>query len=217
MIILSTRDMHTLFLTGIGTDVGKTIVSAIITEALKADYWKPIQAGDLENSDTKKVQQLISNSVTKFHSESYALHNAMSPHAAADLENITINLNAIQRPKTQNTLIIEGAGGLKVPINHRQTILDLIRPEDKVIVVSKNYLGSINHTLMTIDVLRQNGIEPLGIVFNGNENKATQEIIVELAKVPMIARIDTYKELTKSVILKEANKMKEKLAQYLTV
>ncbi|APD05931.1 dethiobiotin synthase [Flavobacteriaceae bacterium UJ101] len=209
--------MNTLFLTGIGTDVGKTVISAIITEALKADYWKPIQAGDLENTDTIKVQQFVSNPMTKFHVESYALQHAMSPHAAADLENIHIDLDTIQRPETQNNLVIEGAGGLKVPINHQQTILDLIQPDDKVIVVSKNYLGSINHTLMTIDVLRQNGIEPLGIVFNGDENKATQEIIIEMTKIPMITRVDTYEALTKSVILKEADKMKEKLAQYLTL
>ncbi len=208
--------MHTLFLTGIGTDVGKTVVSAIVTEALQADYWKPIQAGDLENSDTLKVQRLISNTVSKFHRESYALQHAMSPHAAADLEKITIDVNAIQKPKTQNNLVIEGAGGLKVPINHHQTILDLIQPDYKVIVVSRNYLGSINHTLMTIEVLRQNGIEPMGIIFNGEENRATQEIIIEMTQVPMITRIDPYDKITKTVILEEARKMKQKLAQYLT-
>ncbi len=208
--------MHTLFLTGIGTDVGKTVVSAIVTEALQADYWKPIQAGDLENSDTLKVQRLTSNTVSKFHRESYALQHAMSPHAAADLEKITIDVNAIQKPKTQNNLVIEGAGGLKVPINHYQTILDLIQPDYKVIVVSRNYLGSINHTLMTIEVLRQNGIEPMGIIFNGEENRATQEIIIEMTEVPMITRIDLYDKITKTVILEEARKMKQKLTQYLT-
>ncbi|MFV0531194.1 MAG: dethiobiotin synthase [Flavobacteriales bacterium] len=209
--------MHTLFLTGIGTDVGKTVVSAIITEALKADYWKPIQAGDLENTDTFKVQKLISNSVTKFHKERYLLKRSMSPHAAADLEGIKINLSSIKRPETKNNLVIEGAGGLKVPVNHQQTILNLIQPTDKVVVVSKNYLGSINHTLMTLDVLRQNGIKPLGIVFNGDENKATQDIIVEISKVPIITRIDQYKTITKPIILEEAQKMKEKLAHYLTL
>lgn len=207
--------MHTLFLTGIGTDVGKTVVSSIIVEALQADYWKPIQAGDLQNSDTMKVQQFISNSKTKFHKESYALQHAMSPHAAADLEHTYIKLNTIEKPKTKNNLVIEGAGGLKVPINHEQTILDLIKPDYKVIVVSKNYLGSINHTLMTLEILRQNGIEPLGIVFNGKENKATQKIIVKMSQTPMITRIDAYKVLTRSIILKEADKMKQKLAPYL--
>ncbi len=209
--------MHTLFLTGIGTDVGKTIISAIIVEALGADYWKPIQAGDLEKSDTIKIQKLISNSVTKFHKESYALKHAMSPHAAADLESIKIDLARIHRPKTKNNLIIEGAGGLKVPVNQQQTILDLIQPGDKVIVISKNYLGSINHTLMTLEILRQNGIEPLGIIFNGIENKATQEIITKMSEVPIITRIEYYETVTKSVILKEAEKMKKKLAQYLTL
>ena len=117
---------QTYFITGISTEVGKTIASAIVTEALKADYWKPIQAGELENCDTKKVNRLISNSKSKFHDNSYALQTPMSPHAAAAIDKITIDLKQIKKPRTKNHLVIEGAGGLLVPLNNTHTILDII-------------------------------------------------------------------------------------------
>ena len=167
-----------LFITGIGTDVGKTIASAIITEALEADYWKPIQAGDLEDSDTHKIQKYISNSKTVFHKNSYALNTPASPHFAADLDNVTIDIEKIQEPKTKNSLVIEGAGGLFVPLNKKDTIIDLIKKEHKVIVISLHYLGSINHTLLTIEALQNRNIKIAGIIFNGDENKATEEIIL---------------------------------------
>ena len=93
--------MAKIFITGIGTDVGKTITAAIVTEALNADYFKPVQAGDLEFSDTDKVEQLISNSISKFHKNSYALKTPMSPHAAAELEHLTIDLALIKTPQTE--------------------------------------------------------------------------------------------------------------------
>ena len=123
--------MKRIFVTGISTDVGKTIASAIITEALEADYWKPIQAGDLENSDSHKIKELISNKKTVIHQNSYALKTPMSPHAAADIDEISIEIAAIREPKTRNDLVIEGAGGLLVPINRQQTILDIIQPHYK--------------------------------------------------------------------------------------
>ena len=139
----------TYFITGIGTEVGKTIVSAVVTEALWADYFKPIQAGDLEYSDTDKVKALISNSKSKFFNNAYALKTPMSPHAAAEIDEVTIDLKSISRPKTQNHLVIEGAGGLMVPLNNKDCIIDLIEKTDKIILVSRHYLGSINHTLLS--------------------------------------------------------------------
>src|SRR5690606_18999923 len=139
-----------IFVTGISTEVGKTIASAIIVEALQADYWKPVQAGDLENSDTHKVKLLISNPTSVFHQNSFALQTPMSPHAAAKIDNVTISLSKIKKPNTKNDLVIEGAGGLLVPINEKETILDIIKSDYKVIVVSRHYLGSINHTLLTV-------------------------------------------------------------------
>ena len=147
------------FITGISTDVGKSIAAAMITEALEADYWKPVQAGDLDNSDTHKVERLISNSMTTFHKNSYALNSPMSPHAAAEIDSIKIDIKKIKRPKTNRDLVIEGAGGLLVPLNNKSTILDLIEKDDCVILVSRHYLGSINHTLLSIEMLRSRGIK----------------------------------------------------------
>ncbi len=178
-----------IFITGIGTDVGKTVASAIVVEALQADYFKPIQAGDLEFSDTDKVKQLVSNSVSKFYPNSYALKTPMSPHAAADIDGITIELDKIELPKTDNHIVIEGAGGLLVPLNEEDTILDLIDSDYNVIVVSRHYLGSINHTLMTIWILKEQGFN-VSVIFNGDEHKTTEDIIRKMTDVTVIGRIN---------------------------
>ncbi|WP_047549762.1 dethiobiotin synthase [Psychroserpens sp. Hel_I_66] len=205
--------MNTYFITGIGTDVGKTVASAIITEALNADYWKPIQAGDLENCDTKKVQNLITNTTSKFHKNSYALQTPMSPHAAADIDQISIELKNITAPKTKNSLVIEGAGGLLVPINEKETILNLINPNYKVIVVSRHYLGSINHTLLTINLLREKGFE-VALVFSGNEHQTTEAIIKKLTNVKVIGRIEEEPYFDKNVILEYAEVFRENLKSF---
>lgn len=199
------------FITGIGTDVGKTIASAIITEALEADYWKPIQAGDLENSDSHKVKKYISNPITVFHDNSYALNTPASPHFAANIDNVVIDLKNIIAPKTKNNLVIEGAGGLFVPLNEKDTIIDLIQPTYKVIVVSRHYLGSINHTLLTIDALKSRNITVSGIVFNGDENKATEEIILSKTSCKFLGRIENEPYFDANVIRYYADKFRESL------
>jgi dethiobiotin synthetase len=202
--------MKKYFITGISTEVGKTVASAIITEALKADYWKPIQAGELENSDTHKVKRLISNSKSVFYKNSYALKTPMSPHAAAEIEKITIDLEKIKEPKTKNHLVIEGAGGLLVPLNNSETILNIIKPNYKVIVVSRHYLGSINHTLLTVNLLKEEGFD-VSIIFSGEEHKTTEEIIKKMTNVNIIGRIDEEPYFDKNVIKEYADKFKEKL------
>lgn len=198
------------FITGIGTDVGKTIAAAIVTEALKADYFKPIQAGDLEYSDTHKVKELVSNDTTKFHPNSYALKTPMSPHAAAEIDNIEIDLNAIEFPDTDNHLVVEGAGGLLVPLNDENTILDLVGPTDKVIVVSRHYLGSINHTLMTIWLLKEQGFK-VSVIFNGDEHKTTEDIIKKMTDVHVIGRIDNEPYFDKMIIKEYADLFRDQL------
>tara|TARA_R110002049_G_scaffold90686_2_gene227120 strand:- start:44153 stop:44770 length:618 start_codon:yes stop_codon:yes gene_type:complete len=200
----------TYFITGISTDVGKTIAAAIITEALDADYWKPIQAGELEYGDTQKVKKLISNSKSKFHANAYALKTPMSPHAAAEIDGIEIDLKTFKVPKTKNILVIEGAGGLLVPLNNTQTILDLIKPNYKVVVVSRHYLGSINHTLLTVNTLKEKGFE-VSIIFSGNEHKSTESIIEKMTQVPVIGRIDEEPYFDKHVIKEYAELFREKL------
>lgn len=202
--------MNTYFITGISTDVGKTIASAIVTEALEADYWKPIQAGELDNCDTKKVAQLISNTKSKFHTNAYALQTPMSPHAAAEIDNMSIEIKEIKIPKTNNNLVIEGAGGLLVPLNNMQTVFDLIKPNYKVIVVSRHYLGSINHTLLTVNLLKEKGFN-VSIVFSGNEHKSTEAIIKKMTNVPVIGRIDEEPYFDKNVIKEYAELFKNKL------
>lgn len=200
-----------LFITGIGTDVGKTIVSAIITQALEADYWKPIQAGDLENSDTHKIKSYVSNSKTTFFENSYALNTPASPHYAAELDGITIDIHKIIEPETQNHLVIEGAGGIFVPINATETIADLIQPDYKVIVVSRHYLGSINHTLLTIEALKNRKINIAGIIFNGEENKATESIILSKTGINFIGRLETEPYIDSNVINEYADHWRENL------
>ena len=205
-----------LFITGIGTDVGKTIASAIITEALEADYWKPIQAGDLDNSDSHKIQKLTSAVTSSgvernYFQNSYALNTPASPHFAAELDNLTIDLKKIKEPKTKNNLIIEGAGGVLVPLNKKDTIIDLIQLDYKVIVISRHYLGSINHTLLTIEALQNRKITIAGIIFNGDENKATEEIILSKTGLSFLGRIENEPYFDKNVIRYYADLFRENL------
>jgi len=203
--------MRKFFITGIGTDVGKTVVSAIVVEALKADYWKPVQAGDLEFSDTDKVRDLVSNRKSFFHDNSYSLNKPMSPHAAAELDGIRIDSRRILEPVTSNDLVIEGAGGLLVPVNESETILDLIRDDYKILVVSRNYLGSINHTLLTLEALKSRGMNVCGIIFNGDEVPSTESIIEQLSGVPVIGRISQEKEIDSQTVSRYAELLRTKL------
>lgn len=202
-----------LFITGIGTDVGKTITSAIITEALEADYWKPVQAGDLHNSDTHKIKKYISNSKTHFFENAYALNTPASPHLAAELDGIVIDLKNIKEPKTKNNLVVEGAGGVFVPLNETDCVIDLIQPDYKVIVVSRHYLGSINHTLLTIEALKSRKLNVAGIVFNGDENRASESIILKKTGLKRIGRMDNEPYFDAAVIRYYADKFRSSLLE----
>lgn len=200
-----------IFITGIGTDVGKTIASAIVVEALEADYWKPIQAGDIDDSDSHKIQRYITNNKTVIHRNSYKLNTPASPHYAAEVDGIKIELAKIIEPKTSNNLVIEGAGGVLVPLNDADSIIDLIQKKYKVIVVSRHYLGSINHTLLTIEALKTRNIPVAGIIFSGDENKSTEEIIIKKTNCKYIGRIDNEPYFDANVISYYADKFRENL------
>lgn len=200
--------MKQYIVTGIGTDVGKTVVSAIVSEALQASYWKPVQAGDLDNSDSIKIGRLTKN--VSVLPEAFKLNEPMSPHAAADIDGIEILPTDLELPSVDGNLIIEGAGGLMVPINSNGFLYaDAFEKWDlPTIVVSRHYLGSINHTLMTLEILKNRGVEIEGVIFVGGQHPTTEEAIINTAGVRFIARIPEVNEVNQEFILEQAEKIK---------
>lgn len=191
-----------LFVTGIGTDVGKTVVSAILCEYFNFDYWKPIQTGKDLGTDNETLSNLVSYDRFKIHPESYLLENPLSPHAAAKIENKNILLNRITLPTTNPNLIIEGAGGLMVPINeNNETICDLIlKLQCPVVLVIKEYLGNINHSLLTLSYLKKKNIPVFGVVYVGNELPETESIIKKMTGVKTLFRVPIFPLLSKESI-----------------
>ena len=184
------------FVTAIGTDSGKTLVSAILTEALGADYWKPVQAG--LPADIDRVRSLVSNPHTRFHPEAFRLKTPASPHAAARIDGVQITVAEVGMVQTANDLVIEGAGGVLVPLNDREFVIDMAKGHDtEVILVSDLYLGSINHSLLTIDYLKRNHFKVKGIIFNGEANEESERIIAlhsgyrVLLRLPKLAMINS--------------------------
>jgi dethiobiotin synthetase len=181
---------------GIGTDVGKTIVSAILVEKFKTSYWKPVQAGELDNSDSHKVACLAPAAQT-IYPEVYRLHTPASPHYAAQIDGVNIQLADFSLP-TSEDLIIEAAGGLMVPLNQAGDLyLDLLKQwKLPVVLVSKHYLGSINHTLLSLSALAAAEVFVMAVVFVGDENSATESIIsrrfpeIAYVRVPLTETID---------------------------
>ncbi len=183
---------------GIGTDVGKTIVSAILVEKFKTSYWKPVQAGELDNSDSHKVARLAP-SVQTIYPEIYRLHTPASPHYAAEIDGVNIQLSDFSIPTTDD-LIIEAAGGLMVPLNQAGDLyLDVLKQwKLPVVLVSKHYLGSIKHTLLSLSALAAADVSVMAVVFVGDENSATESIIsrrfpeIPYVRVPLTETLDTY-------------------------
>lgn len=196
-------------ITGIGTDVGKTVASAIIAQALGASYWKPVQAGDLHYSDSMKVDQWTDEQVSVL-TERFLLKQPMSPNAAADIDGISIGLEDFRIPQVDGHLIIEGAGGLMVPLNSKGLLyIDLFEQwKIPVILISRHYLGSINHTLLSVEALNSRNIPIEGLVFVGNENPATESIILKVTGLKMIGRIPMANEVNSTFIQEEALRIK---------
>ncbi|WP_343692525.1 dethiobiotin synthase [Chitinophaga sp.] len=201
-----------IFITGIGTGVGKTITSAVITESLQADYWKPVQTGLTEGTDTHTIQTLVSNPVTKCHKEAYCLREPASPHLAARLEGVNINVKRITEladtyQPASRPFIIEGAGGLMVPITETIFTIDLIQQlKASVIVVAGNYLGSINHSLLTAKVLQQSGIPVLGWIFSGDTHSNEDEVVA-WSGFPKLGRIPQTSHIDKAFVKEQAEKL----------
>lgn len=222
--------MNTIFVTGIGTDVGKTVAAAILCEALEADYWKPVQVGFDNGTDALFLKSLITNKQTFIHPETYKLQLAASPHIAARKEGIKIDINKIYEDyeKIINTqlpsvngerssvnLIIEGAGGLMVPLNEKEFVIDLIKKLNaKVVLVSKNYLGSINHSLLTASVCKENNLDVLGWMFN-EDYMNYEEDIEEWSGFSKIATVPTCENINAFFIQQQALLIKHELQSFL--
>ncbi|MFM7430986.1 MAG: dethiobiotin synthase [Flammeovirgaceae bacterium] len=199
------------FVTAIGTDSGKTVVSAILCKALGADYWKPVQAGFPRDADA--ISQLVPNTI--IYPEAYLLNTPASPHAAAKIDNIVIDKSKISLPKTNNNLIIEGAGGCLVPLNDNDFVIDLAKQfSSPIILVSNLYLGSINHTLLTVNLLNQIQLPIAGIIFNGQSNPESERIILKHSGYKFIWHIKDEKEVNEEMVNFYAEKIRHKLPPY---
>lgn len=186
-----------VIIAGIHTNIGKTVCSAVICQALGYDYWKPVQAGDLENSDSMFIKRVVSNPLSKIHDESFRLSVPASPHYAAEIDGVIINKAGINLPRSDNHIVVETAGGIMSPLAYNYLNIDLIEQLNlPVILVSNNYLGSINHTLLSIAALKHRSIRLKGIVFSGESNPSTENFIKQykgipiLFSIPMLAKVN---------------------------
>jgi len=196
------------FITAIGTDSGKTFVSAIFCEAFETNYWKPIQSGEPKDSDT--IANLISNNKDRIFPEAYFFSTPVSPHQAAAIDEVEVKLEFIEKPTSRHAITIEGAGGLLVPIGAKLYIADLIRKfNSKVILVSNYYLGSINHTLLSIAYCKAQNIPIAGLVLNGDKNEYSKKAIVEATDAPILLEIQKESVVNKETVLKYAKILKE--------
>jgi len=218
-------NMQPIFITGIGTDVGKTLVAAILAQALEADYWKPVQAGFEQGTDSDSVKHMLGNTATRIYPECYRLARAASPHIAAREEGIRISLeNIMEQYKKierdinagrQAPLVIEGAGGLMVPLNEGDFVLDLVRKlRARVVIVSRNYLGSINHSLLTAAVCRAQQLDTAGWVFN-DQYMNYEEEIVTWTGIPSIASIPFRENPGRAFVAEQAARMRKQARQFL--
>ena len=190
-----------IIIAGIHTGIGKTICSAVICQALGYDYWKPVQAGDLDNSDSIFIQQNVTNPTCKIHPEEYRLQTPMSPHKAAEIDGINITKEDFILPTSTNPIIVETAGGIMSPLADNLLNIDLMEHlQLPVIVVSNNYLGSINHTLLTVAALKQRNIPIKGLVFSGEEISSSREFVLQYTQLPLLFSIPLFEKTDAATI-----------------
>lgn len=176
-----------LFVTGTGTEIGKTVAAAALVKALEADYWKPVQSGADEDDDTAEVQRLTGCVV---HAPTYVLKEPLSPHEAARREGVTIEMGRLAPPETDAPLVVEGAGGLLVPLNDSALMIDLIAALGMPsVVVASSGLGTINHTLLSLEALRARDLPIAGVVLNGPSNPANREAIETYGRIRILGEL----------------------------
>ncbi|ABE41456.1 dethiobiotin synthase [Rhodopseudomonas palustris BisB5] len=186
-----------IIVTGTDTGVGKTVFSAALAGALEATYWKPVQAGLDEETDRLAVLRLSGLPETRLLAEAYRLTTPASPHLAAEIDGVAIDPEALVLPDTQGPLVVEGAGGLLVPLTRHVTYIDVFATwRAPVVLCARTTLGTINHTLLSIEALRARAIPLLGIAFIGDENAESERIIVELGRARRLGRLPHLAQLT---------------------
>lgn len=202
-----------IFITGIGTDVGKTVVSAMIAESLGSFYWKPIQSGDLDQSDTMKVEKWTKN--VQFLTEKHRLTQPFSPHKSAGIDGVKIESFSI--PIVNKALVIEGAGGINVPLNEQGFLIkDLVKKWGiPVVLVVKHYLGSINYTLLTIEALKSNNIPIAGMVISGENDNDSEQIIEKISGISFDFTIPFSNQIDNDFISNQAEINREKIEKWL--
>ncbi len=195
-----------IFITGTDTGVGKTFVSAMVVAGLRADYWKPVQCGTDETTDREWVIRSAGIPTSQTHREAYLFKHPLSPHAAARLEGVTIDLEAIALPPCtpSRPLVVEGAGGIMVPLNDRHYMLDLMKHLGlPILLVASSALGTINHALLSLEQLRRHRLDVLGVVVNGPRNKSNRDAIREYGRVDILAEVEPLPQVDPTT-LKEA-------------
>ena len=196
-----------LIICGTDTDVGKTVVSSLLVQGLNAIYWKPIQSGIEDGSDTDRVRKLLNLSQERWIPEVYKFQSAVSPHWAAEIDNELINPNLLKLPKIRKPLIIETAGGLMVPLNRNFLQIDQLKSWGlEVLLVARSGLGTLNHTLLSIEALRERDIKVIGLILNGPLHKDNPKTLEEFGGIPIIAELPILKELNSKVLAEQWEK-----------
>ena len=191
-----------LFVTGTDTGVGKTLLSAVLVAALRRKYWKPIQTGACDGTDRQAVMNWAGVHAERTHAEVFIFEQAVSPHLAAEQEHRQIRLETILRPVDPEPIVIEGAGGVFVPINDHEFMLDLMRQLDApVIVAARTALGTINHTLLTLAAIRNAKLDLCGVVMIGKENPENRRAVEHYGEVPVVGSIPWLDAIDRQTLL----------------
>jgi dethiobiotin synthetase len=186
-----------IIVVGTDTGIGKTVFSAALAGALGAVYWKPVQSGLVEETDTQTVLRLSGLSPDNVIAERYRLKTPVSPHLAAEIDGITIDVESLVLPETERPLVVEAAGGLLVPLTRHITYIDLMaRWGAPVVLCARTSLGTINHSLLSIEALRSRGIPLLGVAFIGDENAPSEQIIAAMGRTRRLGRLPYLAALT---------------------
>tara|TARA_B100000700_G_C14936452_1_gene804574 strand:+ start:627 stop:1289 length:663 start_codon:yes stop_codon:yes gene_type:complete len=201
------KNKRGLIICGTDTDVGKTVISSLLVQGLNAIYWKPIQSGIESGTDTDRVRQLLNLSQERWIPEVYKFKTPVSPHWAAEIDNETVNPNLLQIPNINKPLIIETAGGLMVPLNRQFLQIDQLKNWGlEVLLVARSGLGTLNHTLLSIEALRKRDIKIIGLILNGTLHKDNPKTLEEFGGIPVIAQLPILEKLNSITLAEEWEK-----------